>query len=117
MTLRQKQSRFVWLVAQLIIQATARGYELTFGECYRSPEEARRLAKLGLGTITSLHCSKLAIDLNLFRDGAYLKATEDYQPLGEWWEQQSTADVTCCWGGRFARADGNHFSIAHGSRK
>ena len=40
MTLREKQSAFVRLVAELIQQATAQGTELTFGEAYRSPEEA-----------------------------------------------------------------------------
>ena len=117
MTLREKQSAFVVLAARLILEATSRGYALTFGEAYRSPEEAARLAGLGKGLSNSLHTSRLAIDLNLFIDGVYKTETEDYEPLGVWWEGLSTPDLTCAWGGRFTRGDGNHFSVAHGGRR
>lgn len=115
MTLREKQSWFVILVGRLIAEATRRGYALTFGEAYRSPEEATRLAKAGNGIASSLHTSRLAIDLNLFLDGKYQSSTAAYLSLGEWWEAQSTTELTCTWGGRFG--DGNHFSVAHGGRK
>mgnify|MGYP001615770652 CR=1 FL=1 len=115
MTLRQKQSIFVRLVARLIDLATDLGYELTFAEAYRSPEEAARLAKTGKGITASLHTQRLAIDLNLFKDGIYLSSTESHRLLGEWWEQQSTPEYTCAWGGRFN--DGNHYSIAHAGRR
>lgn len=115
MTLRQKQSLFASLTARLIDQAIALGFEVTFGETYRSPEEAKRLAKLGKGIVNSLHCQRLAIDLNLFRDGVYLSSSASHEPLGVWWEAQSTEDYECAWGGRFG--DGNHYSIAHGGRK
>lgn len=111
MTLRQKQSVFVVLVGQLIAEATRRGYALTFGEAYRSPEEAARLAKAGKGIANSLHTVKLAIDLNLFKDGVYLSSAEAHRPLGEWWEAQHPL---CRWGGRFN--DGNHYSVTHGGR-
>lgn len=115
MTLRQKQSAFTRLVAHLILHAYRQGYELTLGEAYRSPEEAARLEKAGKGIKASLHTQRLAIDLNLFKDGRFLTSSEDYRPLGLWWEQQSTEGYECCWGGTFA--DGNHFSISHGGRK
>ena len=115
MTLRQKQSVFVKLVALLINEATDMGYELTFGETYRSPEEAERLWKLGKGIKTSLHISKLAIDLNLFWGGKYLTKSEDYVFIGMFWESLSTDEYKCHWGGRFG--DGNHFSIGHLGRK
>jgi hypothetical protein len=115
MTLRQKQSTFVKLVALLILQADAFGYELTFGEAYRSPEEAKRLAKLGKGIINSLHTSRLAIDFNLFENGKYLTKSEDYKKLGDFWESLSGDNFTCHWGGHFG--DGNHFSIGYGGRK
>lgn len=114
MTLREKQSLFAVLVARLIQHATGLGYEVTFGEAYRSPEEALRLSKLGTGIEYSLHTVKLAIDLNLFKDGAYLSSSERHRPLGEWWEQQHPL---CRWGGRFTRPDGNHYSLAHGGRQ
>lgn len=111
MTLREKQSLFAMLVARLIQYATACGYAVTFGEAYRSPEEAARLAKLGKGIKNSLHTTRLAVDLNLFKDGVYLSSTESHRPLGEWWEQQHEL---CRWGGRFG--DGNHYSMTHGGR-
>lgn len=115
MTLREKQSIFVNLVAELIFHAQSLGYALTFGEAKRSKEEALRLSKLGIGIKNSNHIIQLAIDLNLFKGGKYLTKTEDHQILGEWWEQQSFADIKCCWGGRFG--DGNHYSIEHQGRK
>ena len=109
-TLRQTQSRFTLLVAGLINQAHVMGYDITLGEVFRSPEEAQRLAGAGKGIAKSLHCSRLAVDVNLFRGETYLSATADYQPLGEWWEAQGGS-----WGGRFH--DGNHFSLAYEGRK
>lgn len=108
MSLREKQSFFVTLVAQLIQEAYRQGFELTFGETYRSPEEAARLAKLGKGIAKSLHTQRLAIDLNLFKDGVYLSSSESHRPLGEWWCRQHKA---CRWGGTFSRKDGNHYEL------
>ena len=115
MTLRQKQSIFAAILPRLIDKALSMGFEMTIGEVYRSPEEAARLAKLGKGIKESLHTLKLAIDINLFRDGHYLSSTESHRKLGEWWEEQSTELYKCCWGGRFG--DGNHYSIGHGGKK
>ncbi len=112
MTLRQKQSLFVKLVAGLIVEASHLGYELTFGEAYRTPEQAALNAKHGIGIRNSLHCDRLAIDFNLFRNGRYCTTTESWRPLGEWWERQHEL---CSWGGRFG--DGNHFSLEHEGRK
>jgi hypothetical protein len=115
MTLREKQSIFAELVAGLILAAKGMGYAVTLGDAYRSPEEAARLAKLGLGIKTSLHTQRLALDLNLFKDGKYLTSAAAHKPLGELWESLSTSEYECCWGGRFG--DGNHYSIAHGGKK
>lgn len=112
MTLREKQSLFVGLVASLIQEAHRQGFEVTFGETYRSPEEAARLAKLGKGIRNSLHTVRLAIDLNLFRNGMYLSSGESHRPLGEWWERQHALSR---WGGRFG--DPNHYSLEHEGRK
>jgi len=111
MTLRQKQSLFAIMVADLITQAYELGYEITLGEALRSKEEAKRLAKLGLGIENSLHCDKLAVDLNLFKNGVYLSSTKSHQVLGEWWEKQHSL---CRWGGRFG--DGNHYSMEDSGR-
>ena len=93
MSLRQMQSKFVRKVGLLILFAYEMGYELTFGDAY---------AKSG-HKINSFHYKKLAIDLNLFKDGKYLEKTDDHEPLGLFWE---SLDGT--WGGRFG--DGNHYS-------
>lgn len=115
MTLRQKQSVFARLVAGLIMRIDSEGYEVTFGETYRTPEQAALNAKAGKGIAASLHTQRLAIDLNLFKDGKYLSASESHRRFGDWWEALSTREYTCCWGGRFG--DGNHYSISHGGRK
>ena len=119
LTLQQKQSRFSVLVAQLILQANSMGYDVTFGEAWRSAEVAsfqvKKNAEKGTGIINSLHRIRLAVDLNLFikASGTYLTQSEQYRKLGEWWERQSVGEIRCIWGGRFRRQDGNHFSVEH----
>jgi hypothetical protein len=110
-SLGAKQRRFTYYVALLIQEAYARGYELTFGEAWRTPEQAKLNATKGSGISNSLHLDRLAIDLNLFKDGKFLTTTEDHRPLGEWWEK---LDPLCRWGGRFN--DGNHYSLTHEGR-
>jgi hypothetical protein len=62
MTLGQKQRLFSKMVAELILWAYGEGFELTFGEAYRTPEQAALNAAKGLGIKRSLHCDRLAID-------------------------------------------------------
>lgn len=112
MTLREQQHLFAQLAAELIRKAAELGYEVTLGEAWRSPHEARRLAGTRRGIRRSLHCDRLAIDLNLFKDGEYLTSTEAHRALGEWWE---TVHPLCRWGGRFN--DGNHYSLEWEGRK
>jgi|DEB0MinimDraft_6_1074348.scaffolds.fasta_scaffold26491_4 hypothetical protein len=111
MTLRQKQSCFAYHVGRLILKAYGMGFEVTLGEALRTAEQAARNARRGTGISQSLHTQKLAIDLNLFKDGKYLSSTEAHRRLGEWWEKQHEL---ARWGGRFH--DGNHYSFAHGGR-
>lgn len=109
MTLSEKQQLFAVKLAQLILWADERGLRLTFGEVYRTPEQAALNAKKGSGISNSLHTQRLAADLNLFVNGQYKTRTEDYLFLGEYWESIGGA-----WGGRFkTRPDGNHFSLEH----
>ena len=107
MSLRKKQSKFARMIADLILYAYENGYELTFGHAYRCQD-----CKVGMAN--SLHKVRLAVDLNLFRDGRYLTSTDDYHPLGVFWE---SLDQKCAWGGRFTKPDGNHFSMEHDGRK
>lgn len=108
MTLSEKQQLFAVKVAQLILWADDHGYRLTFGEAYRTPEQAALNAKKGSGIANSLHTQRLAVDFNLFIGGQYQTDSAAYLPLGEYWESIGGA-----WGGRFSKPDGNHFSLEH----
>lgn len=109
MTLSEKQQLFAVLIADLIQWADSKGYRLTFGEAYRTPEQAALNAKKGTGISNSLHTQRLAVDFNLFINGVYQTKTEAYLPLGEYWESLGGT-----WGGRFKSSpDGNHFSLEH----
>ena len=99
MTLSKKQQRFAHMVALLILHAEQLGYAVTFGDAYRDD-------RVKYGHPKSLHRKRLAVDLNLFRDGKYLTTTDDHMPLGEYWES-----IGGSWGGRFR--DGNHYSLEH----
>lgn len=111
-TLGQRQRRFLPLVAKLIEFAYAQGYELTAGEAFRTPEQAALDAQHDSGIANSLHSLRLAIDLDLFKDGQYLTDSAAYAPLGAYWK---TLDPDAAWGGDFTRrVDGNHFSLGWG---
>lgn len=95
MSLREKQSEFARAVPRLIDYAFSVGYEVTLGDAYRDP-------RAPYGSKSSKHRRRLAIDLNLFKNGVYLTTTEDHRELGEYWEK-----IGGIWGGRFD--DGNHY--------
>ena len=100
MTLREKQSKFARMVADLIIFIYANGYEVTFGDAW--VRDGHRP--------DSFHYKRLAIDLNLFKDGKWLKTTEAHKPFGEFWES-----IGGTWGGRWG--DGNHYSFGEGKNE
>ncbi len=107
MTLGEKQRLFTLMIAQLIQWAYEQGYEMTVGDAYRDPRLHGAVGeKKGYGHPKSAHKQRLAIDLNLFRNGKYLDKTEDHTPIGEQWEKMGGS-----WGGRFN--DGNHYSLEH----
>ncbi len=108
MSLSAKQAKFAQNIAKLIIWADKHGYHITLGEAYRPPELAETYARRGIGIANSRHCSRLAIDLNLFKNGQYLQATKDHAPLGEYWK---SLDKNNRWGGDFKRPDGNHYEM------
>ena len=92
--LNEKQFEFTSKIARLILYAESLGYNLTFGDAY---------AKDG-HMIGSFHYKRLAVDFNLFRDGEYLKETEDHREIGEYWKK-----IGGTWGGDWD--DGNHYSL------
>jgi hypothetical protein len=97
------------MLGQLIGKIYDDGYECTVGWAYREPGTSEAIGKLG---DRSLHCKRLAIDLNLFKDGKYLTSTDAHLPFGVFWESLGGA-----WGGRFSKGDGNHYSLEHGGVK
>lgn len=111
MTLAQKQRKFVRLIGLLIEYAYQNGYELSFGDAYRDPRLHGPVGvKRGYGSANSCHKDRLAVDFNLFKNGVWLQTSEDFLPLGLYWESLGGT-----WGGRFE--DGNHFSLEHEGRK
>lgn len=103
------QEQFAQQVANLIKKAGELGYGVTFGEAYRTPEQAALNAAKGSGVSNSLHTERLAIDLNLFKDGRYITDGEGHRELGAWWK---TIGPMYRHGGDFTRADWNHYSIS-----
>lgn len=114
MSLSKTQQKFTLRIAEFIIWAYGQGYTLTFGDAYRDPRLHGPLGtKLGYGHKNSNHKQRLAVDFNAFDlDGNYLTTTEEYAPLGEYWQ---ALDIDCCWGGEFG--DGNHFSFKYGGMR
>lgn len=105
MTLLQAQFKFSRMVMKLLFKAHASGYEVTLGDAYRDPRVFGKVGeRIGYGESRSAHKQRLAIDLNLFKDGVFLQTTEAHKELGVWWESQGGS-----WGGRFN--DGNHYAL------
>lgn len=114
----ESQRKFMQLFGLLINWAYANGYELVGGELKRSNEQQAIHRKTGATkTVYSTHQDCLAIDLSVFKNNVYLTHTQDYLPLGEFWE---SLHPECVWGGRFGDRpdtakiegwDGNHFQF------
>ena len=102
----EKQAKFVRMISDIIKKSYDLGYQMTFAEAYRPPEVAALYAKEGRGIKNSLHCQRLAVDFNVFKDGKLLTDGKDFEDLGKYWESLGGT-----WGGRFN--DGNHFSLEH----
>lgn len=113
MTLRQTQSRFASLVPALINKAIELGFEVTLGDAYRDPRVHGDVGvKMGYGHPKSIHKRRMAIDLNLFKNGEFMEGSDAHRELGEWWEKQHPL---ARWGGRFN--DGNHYSFEYEGMK
>lgn len=111
MKLSEKRCLFSYLFALLIIEARTHGFDAAIDQVKRTQKEADNNAATGAGISNSLHLLGLAGDLLLYNEhGTYLTATEDYKVIGEYWEG---LHPLCRWGGRFKKADGNHFSLEH----
>ncbi len=114
MKLGKKQELFTTLYWRLLQHIEEAGYQVRVGETWRSKAAAEDNARRGVGIINSVHRLKLAVDLNLFKNGVYLTSSDDHQAFGTWWEDQHKL---CRWGGRFKNRDGNHYSLEHNGVK
>lgn len=131
MKLSQKQAYFAQMIAELILWGKENGYTFTFGEANRTNSQqilyytgyeielidnkpmlvkAVKRSK----TLNSNHKKRLAIDLNIFKDGVYITSFEDCKPVGDKWESM---DKNNRWGGDWnnndIQDDGEFFDGPH----
>lgn len=126
MDIHEQQHRFLVMLGSFLlkVEAVCRQYGLraACGNCWRSPEEAKRLALEGKGIADSLHIDRLAFDLILKAQdehGRWLPLHgqhEAWRELGIFWKSLSDLHR---WGGSryvfpegdFAKTnDAGHFS-------
>ena len=115
MTLGEKQKLFMSLLPRLIDEIYKQGFECTGGDLWSKAEYKAH-------KVNSNHHIRLAIDLNLFKDGTFLTDAMAHKPFGEFWE---TLHPLCRWGGNWDKDgtpfekgefDANHYSIEHEGR-
>jgi hypothetical protein len=101
MSLRTKQSIFTFNIHKLIEFAYKNGFELTFGEVFRTIEQQTIYFNTGRSkTMNSRHIQRLAVDFNIFKDGVLINDAKIIQVLGEFWITLNTDNV---WGGDWDR--------------
>lgn len=122
MDLNLKQRTFAFNFGRLLAWIYANGYEVTFGEAYRTPEQQAIYLKEGKTKVaTSQHTLRLAMDLNLMKTPesgyGYITDSAAYRPLGDYWESLHHNNR---WGGDWNKngkmsdekfLDGNHFEM------
>ena len=89
------------MTALLILFAYQKGYKLSWGDAY---------AKTG-HKINSNHYIRLAVDLNLFKDGEFLTESEDHKELHDFWDSIGGAErIKDEWvgKGKLGGKDGSH---------
>lgn len=100
------QQQFSVMTVSLYQFILSKGWKFTYGETFRSPAKAEENAAAHIGIKNSLHCLKLAVDLNIFIANKMCETFEDFLPIGEYWES-----IGGSWGGRFHNQDCDHFSL------
>jgi len=95
MSLVNKQSKFTFALARLLLYAESLGYQVTLGDAYATTGHIEG----------SFHYKRLAIDLNLFIDGEYIRDSRGHDRLGVFWKLLGGS-----WGGDFPNKDFNHYS-------
>ncbi len=115
-TLSEKQSVFTFNIHRLIKQAYKLGFELQFGEAYRTHEQQNELS---VGNVKwshdRAHMLRLAVDFGIIKDDLKLfQSPFEYdqhlilcKPLSDYWLSLNTLNE---WGGNFKEDD---FSPEH----
>lgn len=98
MSLSKQQRDFMFALGNFLCWVYEKTpYEVTGGDLFRDPRLFGNYGeKEGYGHPKSNHKLRLAIDLNLWKDGEYVSDPEEYRILGEKWEEMGGG-----WGGRF----------------
>lgn len=116
MSTNEMQHIFFGNLAILIrwMQGHYTGYWVVGGELWRTPEQAKHNAEMGIGSGNSLHLSRLAIDIPMVdrEKKAIVTSSEFYKPAGEFWKSLHPMNR---WGGDIP-GDGNHFSMSPDGR-
>jgi len=116
MKLSEQQQLFTKDLYKLMAYAFVYGFEITLGEAYRTNNQqilyfyGYTLIMIGgvpkivktdrkSKTLNSNHKKRLAIDLNLFKDGKITWEWEDYEVLGRYWV---SLDPKNRWGGSWS---------------
>lgn len=99
MSLVGEQALFLLDACTLIQWCTEQGWVVTGGELLRPVEMQEIYVKSGRSkTMDSKHIQKLAIDLNFFKDGAYVCDKPSLQKTGDYWESLNPKNS---WGGNW----------------
>ena len=97
MRLGKKQELFgMILLPRLLLKAAKLGnkygYDVRPGDLFRDPRMHGEFGeKKGYGHRHSCHKLKLAIDLNIVKDGKLDAVGKYHKELGKWWEKQNMA--------------------------
>lgn len=102
------QAQFLLHACELIKFASERGYFVTGGELYRTPEQQALHVQAGRSkTMDSQHLKRLAIDLNFLRNGQPTYSAAELEPIGLHWESLHPKNR---WGGHWSSfKDTPHF--------
>lgn len=108
MTLEKEQYYFLRDIGIFLEHISQSKFMATFGETFRTQQQAEIYAKEGKGIKDSLHCKRLAIDINFFdENGQYIATGEKLKELGDYWE---SLDKKNRWGGYFTTKYGGHIN-------
>jgi hypothetical protein len=114
-TLREKQSLFARLLAQLILWIFAQGWEVTLSEGYVGITDGKDFDHDGPHMRAGAHYTQLGQDLNLFVQGKYQRTgCPEWDEIGAKW---LSYHPLCRWGGQFKSRDWNHVSLFHEGRQ